>query len=352
MLKMMKSLILLQCVFLIILGCKSIDNTSTLKVENFDQTTTPAAPYYNADTGIWNCGTYSLNDSQVKKRIENAKKLPELYDSSRLHKILLNPCVLTEVVSHRGDVDVAPQNTYPAIEAAVAKKAKFIEIDVFLNSNNEPIVLHDVYYVRPKPFIPAGYNQIAGPTKECFGKNFEVDDWDLMRTCDVSRAYEGHEGITVPLLEKILKDFGNSESIFLIELKKSRNIPVLAKKVTSLLNQYVKDKKKQWVLSFEEDALDSISASVKKVRVVSIARRGDDLKQLIDLGIEKGYDVFALDLSSYSTDIVEYAADRGAGIAAYTLTKTTENQHQQALEVGGSMFITDRLSDFHKLLGK
>lgn len=49
----------------------------------------------------------------------------------------------TELVCHRGANQVAPENTYPASEAAIALGAAYVEIDVRMSSDGVAYILHD-----------------------------------------------------------------------------------------------------------------------------------------------------------------------------------------------------------------
>jgi glycerophosphoryl diester phosphodiesterase len=47
------------------------------------------------------------------------------------------------IIAHRGDEKAAPENTLPAIEAAIAKQVDFVELDIRLTSDGIPVLIHD-----------------------------------------------------------------------------------------------------------------------------------------------------------------------------------------------------------------
>jgi len=51
--------------------------------------------------------------------------------------------VLPQLIAHRGDAYRYPENTLPAINAAVQAGAKYVEFDVQLTANRIPVLLHD-----------------------------------------------------------------------------------------------------------------------------------------------------------------------------------------------------------------
>lgn len=59
--------------------------------------------------------------------------------TARVNSILLN----TNLVSHRGLCDVAPENTFASITKAFEADMKIIEIDIQMTADNIPVLLHD-----------------------------------------------------------------------------------------------------------------------------------------------------------------------------------------------------------------
>lgn len=52
------------------------------------------------------------------------------------------------IAAHRGDPVQAPENTLPAIEAAILQAADFVEIDVQLSADGVPVLFHDASLYR------------------------------------------------------------------------------------------------------------------------------------------------------------------------------------------------------------
>ena len=51
--------------------------------------------------------------------------------------------VLPQLIAHRGDAQRYPENTLPAINAAVQAGAKYVEFDIQLTANHIPVLFHD-----------------------------------------------------------------------------------------------------------------------------------------------------------------------------------------------------------------
>src|SRR5262245_51040489 len=50
---------------------------------------------------------------------------------------------IPRIIAHRGASATAPENTLAAFRAAAAAKARWVEFDVSLTSDNRPVVFHD-----------------------------------------------------------------------------------------------------------------------------------------------------------------------------------------------------------------
>jgi glycerophosphoryl diester phosphodiesterase len=55
---------------------------------------------------------------------------------------------IPELVAHRGYALHYPENTLPAIEAAIAAGARFVEVDVQLSADGVPVLFHDRQLLR------------------------------------------------------------------------------------------------------------------------------------------------------------------------------------------------------------
>jgi glycerophosphoryl diester phosphodiesterase len=92
-------------------------------------------------------------------------------------------------VAHRGYSAVAPENTLPAIEAAVRAGASKIEFDVRTTADGVPVVIHD----RSVDRTTDGTGEIVDLT---------VDE---VRALDAGSWFSpGYAGIRVPLLSEVL----------------------------------------------------------------------------------------------------------------------------------------------------
>jgi glycerophosphoryl diester phosphodiesterase len=107
------------------------------------------------------------------------------------------------VIAHRGDSAHAPENTLPAFEAAVAKGADWIELDLLLSRDDEVVVCHDEELTR-----------LAGSPVRVR----DLDAAALARTDVGGRLFPAFVGTGVPLLRDVLDSIGTRVPLYL-ELK-------------------------------------------------------------------------------------------------------------------------------------
>jgi glycerophosphoryl diester phosphodiesterase len=108
------------------------------------------------------------------------------------------------IIGHRGASGVAPENTLPAIDSALAQGADYIEIDVQLSKDKAVIVMHDESVDRTTD----GKGDIADLTAG------EIQALDAG-----SWFNEKYAGTRVPLLEQVISLI-NGRAKLLIEIKK------------------------------------------------------------------------------------------------------------------------------------
>ncbi|RMH00965.1 MAG: glycerophosphodiester phosphodiesterase [Chloroflexi bacterium] len=107
------------------------------------------------------------------------------------------------LVGHRGAMEVAPENTFPALEAGLAGGADILEIDVQLTADGQVILFHDTTLTAK--------TGIEGMIKDYTA--------DFLRTLDVGRYFdESFAGTHMPLLSEVLA-WAKGRVALMIELK-------------------------------------------------------------------------------------------------------------------------------------
>lgn len=115
----------------------------------------------------------------------------------------LNPLI----IAHRGDQESAPENTLPAIKAAIAKQVDFVELDIRLTSDGVPVLMHD------------------SSTKRTTNKDLLVSETSLeeLRTLDAGSWFAPEfKGTKIPTLEDAL-DFAQGKICLFADIKSRVN---------------------------------------------------------------------------------------------------------------------------------
>ncbi|WP_237153343.1 glycerophosphodiester phosphodiesterase family protein [Oryzibacter oryziterrae] len=110
----------------------------------------------------------------------------------------------TRVIAHRGAPRVAPENTLAAIRAAAAAGASWVEVDVKLTADRQPVIIHD--------------DKVDRTTN---GKGFVAGlGFEDIRRLD-ARAHFGPEfaGIQIPTLRELLETVLELDLGLQLELK-------------------------------------------------------------------------------------------------------------------------------------
>jgi glycerophosphoryl diester phosphodiesterase len=155
------------------------------------------------------------------------------------------------IIAHRGACGLAPENTLPAIDSALAAKADCIEIDVHLSKDNEIIVIHDYTVDR---------------TTNDKGKISELNASDIKKLDAGSFFGNQFERTKVPFLEEVIQTV-NAQCKLLIEIKEKQNENTgIEKAVADLILKHHAEK---WciVQSFNDESLEEIKKYAPEIEL-------------------------------------------------------------------------------------
>ena len=234
-------------------------------------------------------------------------------------------------VAHRGYCAVAPENTMPALTAAVLGGATYLEFDVRTTADGVPVVIHD----RTVDRTTDGSGHV----------------WDL--TVDEIRALDAgswfspaYAGVRVPLLTEAL-DLLRPRPELLLEIKP----PATLDEVKTILGM-VADRgmvQRTVVQSFDPEIIRRIRDAAPDVRrgLLRLRFEADTVPLAIDLGVV---------CCNPSVDDVlgdpETVAELiGAGIDVMPWTANDLGQWPALVETGVAGLITDRAGELTGWVG-
>lgn len=237
-----------------------------------------------------------------------------IYNGSLLGNDVLGE---TTITAHRGSSKRAPENTLPAIEAAIGEAADLCEIDVQVTSDGQIVVCHDLNLKR-----------LAGVDKRLGDMTF-----DEARALDVG-SYMGSQfaGTQIPTLEEALRAAKGRIGLN-IELKNIGNDTDLPERTAAMILDW--DMQEQCVIT-----------SVKLKYLERVKAVSPDIRTgyILPAAYGKYYDSPAFDLisirSSFVTrTLVEKCHERGKAVHVWTVDQPSEMEQMRLL--GVDSIITD-----------
>ena len=223
-----------------------------------------------------------------------------------------------KITSHRGDSHNAPENTIPALEAAIDNMADYAEIDVQETKDGVIVLMHDMSLYRTAGIREAVYNTTYARIKE-----LDAGSW----------FGEEFRGTAVPTLEEVLS-LCKGRIKLNIELKTYGPGNTLIQKVIDLIREY--DFERQCVIT------SSFYKDLEKVK-----EQDEDLKTgyIISAAYGAFYEKEAADFfsikSGFITDgLVRRVHQEGKEVHAWTVNGKKEIERLKQIEVDN--IITDR----------
>lgn len=226
--------------------------------------------------------------------------------------------IATEITAHRGSSRSAPENTIPAIEAAIEEMADSVEIDVQMSADGEIVLCHD-----------ASLKRVAGVNRSVSSMTFEE-----LEKLDVGSWFSKlYEGTRIPALSKVLELC--SQKIDLnIEIKYAGKDSPLPEKTAEMIRTYGMEN--QCVItSTNLSYLKRVKAMLPEIRtgyIISAAYgnfySGDDMDFI---SIRSGF---------VTASLIQNAHEQGKAVYAWTVNGRNEMERLTLLGVDG--IITDR----------
>lgn len=228
-------------------------------------------------------------------------------------------------VAHRGYSAVAPENTLPALDAAVRAGATFVEFDVRVTRDGVPVVIHD----RTVDRTTSGSGRV----------------WDL--TYDEIAALDagswfgpGFAGVRVPSLAEALDLLAAGPEI-LLEIKS----PATLDEVKAVLSQLTQRDlvERTVVQSFDPDVMRKVRDILPEVRRGLLLFRFDS--ETVQLAAELGAVFCNPSVSDVLGGPEMMAALAAAGVGVMPWTPNDIEEWPALVNAGVSGLITDRVGE-------
>ena len=235
---------------------------------------------------------------------------------------LRSPGEAAFVAAHRGDRSAAPENTLPAIEAAIAGSFDYVEVDIALTSDGYAVLLHDDTLDR----TTSGTGALADHTLA------EVRALDAGSWFDAA-----HAGTRVPTVEEFLDLLASSSKKGLVEFKGVWTPEAAASFAGAVSARALDDRIA--VASFDARSIALIASAAPVLPRIAILRTlPDDV-----VAAARALDVRGIIAPGAAVlkapEVITELHNVGLRIAVYTLNDDT--RWQRAIDLGVDGIITD-----------
>jgi glycerophosphoryl diester phosphodiesterase len=228
------------------------------------------------------------------------------------------PGAAVAVIGHRGAGGLAPENTLPSFELALALGADAVECDVHLSADGVPVILHD----RTLERTTNGRGLVGQQT---------VAELKLL---DASHRYRDLSPARIPTLDELLT-WARGRTCVVIELKGTEQ-PGLVEKTIDTVREHemVRD---AFLISFDHEALRRVRQVCPEALTgaLYVARLADP----IGLARAAAADALCPEWSTMTPSLVAVA--HAAGLAVATWTPNDLPAIRSALTAGVDAITTD-----------
>jgi glycerophosphoryl diester phosphodiesterase len=225
------------------------------------------------------------------------------------------------IASHRGGAS-APENTLPAISAALAQGFDYVEVDVALTADGHAVLMHDATVDRTTD----GHGPLAALTLAEV-RSLDAGSWFAPE----------YAGTPVPTLAEFLDLLAGTKHRALIELKGEWDAAAVGAAVDDLAERDLD--RRVAIASFDARTLARVAAASEVVsRMLILKHLPDDV---VSAAAEAGVRGILVDRKAVLArpEVVEAVHTAGVRIIVYTLNEDTQWDEVTALGVDG--IVTD-----------
>ena len=226
------------------------------------------------------------------------------------------------IASHRGGGATAPENTLPAITAALGRGFDYVEVDVALTADRQPVLMHDATVDR----TTNGHGRLSAMTLA------EVRALDAGSWFDAEFA-----GTRVPTLAEFLDALASSGHRAIVELKGVWDEVAVAAAIGEISARNLEARVA--IASFDARTLAQVSAASEVVARLLILKHVPD--DVVLAAAEAGVRGILVDRKAVLArpEMIDDVHAAGVRIVVYTLNRDSQWDEVTALGVDG--IVTD-----------
>jgi len=231
-----------------------------------------------------------------------------------------------EIVAHRGESRIAPENTLAAVNMAWENNADAVEVDVHLSKDGRIVAIHD--------------QSTARTGNKCL--KISCTDSEILRKLDMG-SHKGPEfaGERIPFLKEILSNLPLERRLF-IDVKCGTEIIPELKRVLSSENK----NSQIVIIGFDLNTMSKIKSSIPEVRVYWLLKPCVIFpykKGLITKAVKNGLDGIDAHYLGVTSGFVRDTKAAGLDLYIWTIDDT---HHAENIIVLGADGITTNRAGF------
>jgi glycerophosphoryl diester phosphodiesterase len=237
--------------------------------------------------------------------------------------------------AHRGDQEVSPENTVPALQSAARKGARQIEFDVKFTRDRRLVLLHDPTLDR----TTSGKGRLA------------EFDFDPVRALDAGRWFSAaFAGTRVPTFEEALAAIPPGVLLNVHLADSSGLVLQVARRLDQL------GRARDAFLACSERQAAEVRAVYPALRICNMSRQGGDVEKYVERTIAMGAQFIQL-VDAAGGKLPEKLAEHCRRLHSHGVTVNyfgaQEEEKIRALAAAGVDYVlTDRLSLCRRVLGE
>ncbi|GAA1986395.1 glycerophosphodiester phosphodiesterase [Microbacterium pumilum] len=247
---------------------------------------------------------------------------PTRVSASEVLGVARTPGDAAFIASHRGGGATAPENTLPAVGAALAAGFDYVEVDVALTSDRHPVLMHDATVDRTTD----GHGALAALTLA------EVQALDAGTWFDKRFA-----GTRVPTLEEFLDVLGASGHRAIVEFKGVWDATAVTSAIGDVIARDLESRVA--ISSFDARTLALVAAASEVVpRMLILKHIPDDVVRAAG---EAGVRGIVVDRKAVLSRPEVVAEVHRAGIRIIVYTLNRDSQWDAVTDLGVDGIVTD-----------
>lgn len=221
-----------------------------------------------------------------------------------------------ELIAHRGESGLAPENTLAAFRLAWESNADAVELDIHLSKDNRIMVIHD-----------------AG-TKRTAGENYMVRETgsEILRKLDVGSFKDSlYKGEKIPFLDEVLPVIPPGKKL-VIEIKSGADVlPALE----VLVQKFDKKKEQLVFIAFGWDVIVKLKQLFPENKCYWLSSNKNEILGKMDAAVAANLDGLDLHYTAIDKDLMEKAANAKLEVIAWTVDDPVEAKRLVDLGVKG-----------------